>query len=227
MTLQDKDIQRVYSLPTETLNKARAIASEFEGWPSVIRGMLEQDLNMDPSLARVVEWVLGEDIPNPDDVGCELYRELLASPYRDQTIAILKDSRVACESDESFLGFTDTYKHLAEIIPRHWAVVDIGCNLGFQGWYFRSHARYIGVEPEPESKHLEMKNGTYLSMTAAEFIKEQKELCERPDVFAICNCVPPWYELGWQEQMRATFKNLFVFYPSGDYAETGGNDAQM
>lgn len=69
MTLQDEDVRRVYSLPPETLNKARAIASEFEGWPSVIRGMLEQDLNMSPSLARVVEWVLGSDIPRPGPAG--------------------------------------------------------------------------------------------------------------------------------------------------------------
>jgi hypothetical protein len=65
MTLQDSDIQRVYSLPPETLNKARAIAAEFEGWPSVIRGRLEEELNLPHLQAYYVEWVLTENIPDP------------------------------------------------------------------------------------------------------------------------------------------------------------------
>ena len=39
-----------------------------------------------------------------------------------------------CELDYTFLGFTDIYKHLSLIIPKHFVIIDFGCYLAAQSF---------------------------------------------------------------------------------------------
>ena len=49
-----------------------------------------------------------------------------------------------------FVGFINTYQHLAKIIPQRYHIYDIGCAWGFQHVFFRHHASYTGVECPPK-----------------------------------------------------------------------------
>lgn len=59
-----------------------------------------------------------------------------------------------CEVDNDYLGFTEVYGNLAEIIPKDKVILDLGCYAGLQGYFFRDHKGYIGIDECPmESKY--------------------------------------------------------------------------
>ena len=53
-----------------------------------------------------------------------------------------------CEYEPDFMGFTHIYKALSEIIDKDKIVIDFGCYLAAQAYYFKDHFRYIGVDVE-------------------------------------------------------------------------------
>ena len=116
-----------------------------------------------------------------------------------------------CDIDSSFLGFVDTYYHLSKIIHKDWVVVDLGCAYAPQGYYFRNHTEYIGVNPEIRERFT-FKNTKHLDMTIQEFMKEYKDKLNFNKTFAIMNYVPPWHDLDYKE-VRSFFPNLYCFYP--------------
>ena len=68
------------------------------------------------------------------------YKRILSSPY--------------CELDSDYLGFTEVYGNLAEIIPQDKIILDLGCYSGLQGYFFKDHKGYIGIDECPmESRY--------------------------------------------------------------------------
>ena len=142
----------------------------------------------------------------------------LREHHADQLERIL--ARTQTGIDESFLGFVRTYELLAQLIPLHWAVVDIGCCNALQAWFFRHHRGYYGVDPSvPVSERLVLPN-TYHFFYAIEDVElltggivyrdeDVAELTNEP-VFAICNYVPSDEA---NKVIRQRYKNLYSFYP--------------
>ena len=55
-------------------------------------------------------------------------------------------SQDECELDIDFLGFTEVYRSLSKIIPKHFTVIDFGCYLAAQCYCFGNHKKYVGVD---------------------------------------------------------------------------------
>lgn len=140
-----------------------------------------------------------------------LYVELVEAGYADRVHAIIEDNSASIEP--SFLGHMEQYEALAKIIPVGRTVIDLGCCFGFQGWYFRNHARYIGVDVGLSDDNLfRIPNGSYFAMTIDEFTQEHRDICEQRNTFAICNYVP---NIGTRS--LSVFRDLFTYYPqTGD-----------
>lgn len=117
--------------------------------------------------------------------------------------------------DAEFLGFVGIYDQLARIIPRDWTVVDLGCAYAPQCFFFRDHAGYIGVDLVQLGARFAAANTTHLVKTIADFSENDAKQLDLDRTFAICSYVPPWHGDN-QAIARATFKNLFVYYPAAN-----------
>ncbi len=118
------------------------------------------------------------------------------------------------EIDPEFLGFVGTYKRLAEIIPLHWGVLDLGCAYAPQAWYFREHAFYVGVDHSQENEFGEFVrfafgNTQHIQASIDAYLDALPRFAA--PVFAIANYVPARAET--LKRLRQTFDDLFVFYP--------------
>jgi hypothetical protein len=118
------------------------------------------------------------------------------------------------ELDPDFLGFVGLYKRLAEMIPLHWGVVDLGCAYAPQAWYFREHAFYVGVDHSDSCEfgpfvRFAFGNTQHVVGSIEEYLDALPRF-EVP-VFAIASYVPAQPET--MRRVRETFQDLFVFYP--------------
>jgi len=121
-----------------------------------------------------------------------------------------------CELDGEFMGFTDIYKHLSMIIPKHFTVIDLGCYCAAQCYYFKDHARYIGVDTY-EGERFATENTEYYIQTIQEFIAERLNTFDLFTTFAICSYVP---DFDAKEKVRNAFDNVYVFYPARIHSRT-------
>jgi len=142
-----------------------------------------------------------------------LWKELMTTEYADETKRIVADNCYDINPD--FLGFTDIYEHLAEIIPKEYTVVDLGCAYNFQSYYFRFHKKYIAVNL-PGNYHNKI---NYFKMPNTKLIlkpiKDFLENYEHDDLeFAICSYVPNWGSKN-MELVKRDFQNVFTYYPGG------------
>lgn len=113
-----------------------------------------------------------------------------------------------------FLGFVGIYERLAEIIPTHWTVVDLGCAYAPQAFFFKEHKAYIGVNLGPVEDRFAAPNTTHYAMPIEEFCKEHLGCLDQQTTFAICSYVPPWHADN-MKIARESFKNVFTYYPAG------------
>lgn len=143
-----------------------------------------------------------------------VFREIMDSEYRAQLEAIFDYAE--CEVEPSFMGFLSQYEALSRIIPYGRTVYDFGCCNAIQGWFFRKHKAYVGVDPLiGKSPVLHIPQGQYFPQTAGEFL-ESNQLDQRS--FAISNYVCFGYGEDVGELMRQRFTDLFIFYPkNGDW----------
>lgn len=119
--------------------------------------------------------------------------------------------------DLTFLGFLDTYRALATIIPRGRTVIDLGCCYAFQSWFFKDH-KDIGVDVISRTHRISLPGHKHYQLTIKDFYEAPASYITGP-TFAICNYVPPWYG-GSEEHVRKRFTDLFVYYPQhGDHPE--------
>lgn len=120
----------------------------------------------------------------------------------------------AGDIDYEFLGFVGIYKMLADIIPTHWTVVDLGCAYAPQAFFFTSHKKYIGVNLGPIEDRFAAANTEHHSTSIEEFCAGPAGALDQNTTFAICSYVPPW----GGDNMKITrdsFKNVFTYYPAG------------
>lgn len=119
-----------------------------------------------------------------------------------------------CDIDYEFLGFTEIYERLAEIVPKHWTIVDLGCAYAPQAFLFKDHKAYVGVDVF-EIERFEAPNTTLHQMTIREFLERHLSEFDQDTTFAICSYVPPWHDDN-MKLARESFKNVFTYYPARD-----------
>lgn len=124
-------------------------------------------------------------------------------------------SQDMCELDSEFLGFVDVYKNLSRIIPKGSIVIDFGCYLAAQSYFFARHKMYIGVDvvsmrrfTPPNSVHYTMSIQNFTQIEVPKLFEEYDEL----KLCAICSYVPDFQAT---EMVRKTFPNVFCYYPCG------------
>jgi len=116
-----------------------------------------------------------------------------------------------CDIDGEFLGFTEIYKNLAEIIPKERIIIDLGCAYAPQAVYFTEHKKYIGVDVSDCPK-VKTNNSEYYIMKIQDFIEKELPKIKDENLFAICSYVPPWH--GDNEKLvRENFRHCFIYYP--------------
>ncbi len=119
-------------------------------------------------------------------------------------------SQDMCELDSEFLGFVDVYKNLSRIIPKGSIVIDFGCYLAAQSYFFARHKMYIGVDvvsmrrfTPPNSVHYTMSIQNFIQIEVPKLFEEYDEL----KLCAICSYVPDFQAT---EMVRKTFPNVFL-----------------
>lgn len=122
-------------------------------------------------------------------------------------------SQKDCEYDFQFMGFIDVYESLSRIVPKRAIIIDFGCYLAAQSYFFKNHAAYIGVDTEHMTR-FQPKNATHYVGTIQEYIEnELPELLKDTRIeriFAICSYVP---DDEARELVRKTFPNVLCYYP--------------
>lgn len=123
-------------------------------------------------------------------------------------------SQYMCELDPEFLGFIDIYKSLSIVIPKDLIVIDFGCYLAAQSYFFCEHKQYIGVDvvdlerfSPPNSKHYICTIQDFINNETNKLFQERDNL----KYFAICSYVP---DFNATDLVRKTFQNIFCFYPT-------------
>lgn len=121
-------------------------------------------------------------------------------------------SQDMCELDCEFMGFLDIYKPLSILIPKEYIVIDFGCNLAPQCFFFAKHKKYIGVDI-CELKRFVTRNTEHYTKSIQDFIKNEfpKLKGNNLEYCAICSYVP---DREATELVRQTFQNVFCFYPA-------------
>jgi len=120
-----------------------------------------------------------------------------------------------CDIDYDFLGFTEIYKSLSEIIPKHFTIVDLGCAYNPQCFYFTEHKKYVAVDVSDCVK-FQSDNCEIYEKRIEDFISQDLNKFDLEETFAICSYVPSWGGDNG-EMVRKAFKNCFVYYPHGGY----------
>lgn len=122
-------------------------------------------------------------------------------------------SQERCEYDRDFMGFLNVYKPLSEIIPEEITVIDFGCNLAAQSYFFSKHKKYIGVDVV-DMERFTPSNAEHYVCTIQDFLdNELPKLCTNKtnlDFFAICSYVPDFRST---QIVREKFPNVFCYYP--------------
>jgi len=111
-----------------------------------------------------------------------------------------------------FMGFVDVYYHLAQIIPKHFTIVDLGCAFNPQCFLFPDHKRYISVDNFSGIERFISHNCSLYVMSISDYIKNHIGDLNLKDTFAICSYVPPWGDDN-MKLARENFLNVFTYYP--------------
>lgn len=121
-----------------------------------------------------------------------------------------------CEYDRDFLGFLDVYRPLADLIPKDKIVIDFGCYLAAQAYYFKDHKKYIGVDVL-DMYRFTPPNAEHYIGSIQDYIKKEfhpKGRLDNLDYFAICSYVP---DDDAMELVSRTFINAYIYYPNGSH----------
>lgn len=134
---------------------------------------------------------------------------------KDQINRVLRQDM--CDIERGFLGFTEIYMALADIIPKHWTVIDLGCAYAPQSILFKDHHRYVGVDLF-DIERFSAENSEYFVMPIAEFLESHAAGFDQDRSFAICSYVPSWHSDN-SALVRKHFRNVFTYYPARDNAK--------
>lgn len=137
----------------------------------------------------------------------ELVRELHTN-YSDQLHRVFASDY--CDIDTDFLGFVTTYRYLSELVPLHHTIIDIGCAYAPQGFYFRKHARYIGVDGfTPINDRFTFSNTEHILSTSQKFFANIDKLSKT--TFVIANYMSSSEHI--VDEIKLKSHNCFVYYP--------------
>lgn len=126
------------------------------------------------------------------------------------------------ELEDNFLAFVEQYYALSLIIPQHFTIVDLGCYMGLQSYFFKNHKKYIGINEFGQNNtiipKLHLSNTEYFNIDIFKFLKSKtfKKL-KLETTFAICNYVPTWNEKKQKNDksiINKSFSNIFTFDPA-------------
>ena len=136
---------------------------------------------------------------------------LLSMLPKEQVESVFKQKE--CDIEPQFLGFVDIYEQLSKIIPKHFTVIDLGCAYNPQCFFFKDHKQYIAIDIS-DCEKFKTDNCTIYNESIRYFIDTHLGEFNLEQTFAICSYVPNWYGDNLK-MVRDSFKNLFVYYPSG------------
>lgn len=126
-------------------------------------------------------------------------------------------NQLYCELEPDFLGFCDIYEGLAGIIPPGMTVIDFGCYMAPQAYFFQRHKAYIGVDT-CGLKRFTPSNAKHYVCSIQDFIRDEYPKLQadlKPTgYFAICSYVP---DMEAAKLVRETFGNVFCYYPSAGH----------
>lgn len=149
------------------------------------------------NMVRILNQVVLDRIPP------EQWQQVIhANPYVD------------CEIGPEFMGFLDIYWHLSQLIPTHWTLVDLGCSYNAQAFLLQDYPAVHAVDSFPGLVPFRAANTTFYPMTIDRFLRDHAGSLDKDETFAICSYCPMWGERT-TEHLRASFPNLFVYYPHG------------
>lgn len=126
-----------------------------------------------------------------------------------------------------FLGFEENYHVLAELLPKHFTVVDMGCYQAAQCYLFQDFKAYVGVDifdnrlrqhgyRPPE--RFAVKNTTHFICTIQDFLLNYKKRFDPETTYYIASAVPDFIGT---DMMLKQVKNGAVVYP-GEMPKTKG-----
>lgn len=116
-----------------------------------------------------------------------------------------------CELEPCFMGFTEVYKSLLGIIPKHYTVVDLGCYVAPQSYLFKDYKKYIGIDV-CNLERFNPSNAEHFVCSIQDFIQNEAHKLDLDETFAICSYVP---DDEATKLARECFKNIMVYYPHG------------
>ena len=100
-----------------------------------------------------------------------------------------KLSQEGCELEEDFLGFLNTYEAVSRFVPTKMVIVDFGCYMAAQAYFFKNHAAYIGVDYFERGKLSRLKRfETSNSIMLIQSIQEAIRILPS-NYYAICSAV--------------------------------------
>jgi len=118
-----------------------------------------------------------------------------------------------CELEHDFLGFVDIYKSLSEVIPKSSTIIDFGCYLAAQSYFFQAHERYIGVDVVDMRRFTPHNAEHYVGSIQSYLQNEVPKLLDGHNImeyFAICSYVPDFQATALVREM---FPECFCYYP--------------
>lgn len=122
-------------------------------------------------------------------------------------------SQDMCELEPDFLGFINVYQPLSHLIPKDKIVIDFGCYLAPQAYFFKDHEQYIGVDI-CRMDRFAPPNALHYRCSIQGFVeKEVPELFAKKgnrSYFAICSYVPDFDAV---KLVRNIFENVCCYYP--------------
>lgn len=130
-----------------------------------------------------------------------------------------KLSQYYCEIEPKFLCFEHYYAPVAEHIPKSFVILDLGCYMAAQSYFFENHKKYVGVDLYDINggykgyiapKRFATNNTEHYILDIIDFIKRYKELYAKQDVYAICSAVP---DVNARKAVYDSFDNCLVVYP--------------
>ena len=151
--------------------------------------------------------ILKNELPKNDDS----IRTIFQCPYN--------------ELEGDFLCFEDVYGELSRIIPKDKVILDLGCYVGLQGFFFKEHKGYIGIDMTPDKDNgdiympraITVPNSTFIVSKIEDYLDNLNQaelLWHQNNCFAIMSYVPN--QNGIWDRVKATFPNVAGFYPD-DY----------
>ena len=145
--------------------------------------------------------------------GFELFTECLRFLIPDEEMKEIL-SQDECELQPDFLGFVNVYEPLSNLIPEHKIVIDFGCYLAAQSYFFSEHSAYIGVDTTKLNR-FRPTNAVHFTMSIQDFIAIELPILLKihdiNDFCAICSYVN---DREATRMVRETFPNVFCYYPS-------------